>query len=149
MAGFTNKGKYRMLECYFRDVANPTALYAALVTDTPDADDNTFADLTEIAAGNGYTAGGMSLTPGATDFDVIAEDDANDRATLQIKDLVWTASGGPIPSSGSGALYLIITDNNATQADREILAFFSLGSARTVSDGQSLTIQNAEFRATE
>ena len=75
--------------------------------------------------------------------------DANDRGELQIRDFVWTASGGPIPASGLGALYMVLTDDNATVASREVYCYFSLGSARTVSSGQTLTIQNAEMRLTE
>jgi hypothetical protein len=151
MSGWTNRGKYNALAGLFRGATLPTNYYAMLVTTTPDADDNLASDQTEIALGNGYTQGGISLTPNATDFDVLAEDDVNDRATLQIKDLVWTASGGPIPSSGLGALYMCLTNDidTAASGNREIINFYSLGSARTVSDGQTLTIQNAEMRFTE
>lgn len=151
MAGFTNKGKFHMLGHAFVAVAVPTNYYVALVTSAvaPTADHNTLGQLTEIAAGNGYTAGGISLTPGATDFDVHTEDDANDRGLVQIKDLVWTASGGSIPDSGDGARYAILTDDNATVANREIYGYFDLTSDRSVSDGQTLTVQNMEMRADE
>jgi hypothetical protein len=152
MAGWTNKGKMRAgLEGYFRAVATPTNLYVALVTSAsaPDADTNTLSDLTEITAGNGYTTGGYQLTPGATDFDVLTEDDTNDRALIQIKDIVWTASGGSIPSAGGGARYAVLIDDNATVADREVLAYWDLTSDRTVSDGQTLTLQDCELRLNE
>ena len=98
MAGWTNRGKYRSLEDRFRAVAAPANYYVALVTvaNVPDPDTNVLSDLTEIAAGNGYVAGGYQLTPGVVDFDVLTEDDVNDRAFIQIKDVVWTAVGGPI-----------------------------------------------------
>jgi len=145
---FTNKLKYRILGWAFRGDTIPTNYYAALITSAaaPTVDTNTFAELTEIAAGNGYTAGGLSLTPGATDFDVHTEDDTNDWALLQLKDQVWTASGGDMPGSGSGASYMILTDDNATQSAREILASWDLTSARTISPLQTLTIQDAELR---
>jgi len=118
-----------------------------LVTDASVATTaNTFSDLTEIAAGNGYTAGGYQLTPGATDFDTLTEDDANNRAYFQLKDIVWTASGGSIPASGSGALNAILTDDNATQASRIVFMGWSLTSARTVTDTQTLTLTNCEAR---
>lgn len=151
MAGWTNKGKVRVMNGFFRATNIPTNLYVALVTSAtaPTADTNTFSDLTEIAAGNGYTAGGFQLNRNATDFDTLSEDDTNDRGDLQIKDVAWTASGGPIPSSGDGARYAILTDDDATQANREIIAFWDLSSDRTVSSGQTLTLQNLELRLTE
>lgn len=114
----------------------------------PGPDTNTVSDLTEIAAGNGYTSGGYQLSPGATDFDAHTESDADDWAFTQIKDVVWTATGGPIPASGAGARYAVLIDDNVVVADRQVLAFFYLVSDRTVSDTQPLTIQNCEMRAT-
>ena len=60
----TNRGKYNFLAWLFRGVTPPTNFYVALVTSAtaPTADTNTFSELTEIAAGNGYTTGGYSLT---------------------------------------------------------------------------------------
>jgi len=145
--GWTNKGKYRILELV-RGGTLPTNFYVILLTSAsaPDADTNTVSDHTEIAAGNGYTTGGHQLTPNATDFDVLTEDDTNDRALIQIKDVVWTASGGSIPDSGDGARYACMTDDNGTIANREIWWPWDLSSDRTVSDGQTLTLQNLEAR---
>ena len=151
MSGFTNKGKFHIFGHAFVDVAVPTNYYVALVTSAvaPTADHNTLGQLTEIAAGNGYTTGGIQLTPGAVDFDVHTEDDANDRAIVQIKNLVWTASGGSLPGSGDGARYSILTDDNATVANREIYGYFDLTSDRSVSDGQTLTVADMEMRGDE
>ena len=151
MAGWTNKGKMSILDAYFRNNGAPTNFYVALVTSAsaPTADTNTLSDLTEIAAGNGYTTGGYQLTKNATDFDSLTENDTDDRGEIQIKDVVWTASGGSIPDSGNGARYAVLTDDNGTVANREILAYWDLSSDRSVSDGQSLTLQNCELRLTE
>lgn len=147
----TNKGKFRIFNGFFRNTSVPTNFYVALVTSAtaPTVDTNTFSELTEIAAGNGYTSGGMSLSRNATDFDSLVENDTNDRAELQIKDLVWTASGGSIPGSGSGARYAVLLDDNVTVSSREVLAWWDLTSDRTVSTGQTLTLQNCEIRGTE
>jgi hypothetical protein len=115
----------------------------------PVADTNTASELTEITAGNGYTAGGFQLSRNSTDFDVWTEDDTNDRGLVQLKDITWTASGGSIPGSGSGARYAVITDDNVTDASREIYIYFDLTSDRTVSDGQTLTLQDCEIRLNE
>jgi len=149
--GWTNKGKFKMLDWVFRNTTEVTNFYVALVTsaNAPGPDTDTLGQLTEIAAGNGYTSGGYQLTPNSTDFDVINEDDSNDLAKIQIKDVVWTASGGPIPDSGNGARYAVLTDDNATVGSRIVIAYWDLTSDRSVSDGQSLTLQDCELRLTE
>jgi len=149
-SGITNRGKFKLLDWAFRASALPTNYYVALCTSaaSPTADTNTFSELTEIASGNGYTAGGISLTKNSTDFDVITEDDTGDKALIQIKDLVWTASGGTLPSSGNGARWAIITDDNVTQGSRIVIAWWDLVSDRSVSVGQPLTLQNCELDLT-
>ena len=149
--GWTNRGKYKFLEWVLRGATLPTNFYIALVTSAvaPGADINTFGELTEIAAGYGYTTGGYQLARNSTDFDVINEDDTNDLAKIQLKDIVWTASGGPIPASGSGARYAVLLDDNAVVASRIVIKYWDLVSDRTVSDGQSLTLQDCEARITE
>lgn len=139
------------LQGVFRNTGLPTNFYVALCTSavTPTADTNTLSELTEIAAGNGYTSGGISLARNATDFDVLTEDDANDRALTQIKDLIWTAAGGPIPASGGGARWAVITDDNATVGSRQVFAYWDLASDRSVASGQTLTLQNCELRINE
>lgn len=148
MPGWTNRFKFKMFDWVFRGTALPTNFYVALFTSAvaPVASTNTKSELTEIANGNGYTTGGIQLTKNSTDFDVLTEDDTNNRALIQIKDLVWTASGGPIPASGNGARYASLTDDNATQGSREIYTGWDLTADRSVSVGQTLTLQNAELR---
>ena len=148
MAGFTNRGKKNVLDAVFKGVSLPTNFYLHLVSDTPNADTNTLGDLTEVPQSNGYTP--TSLNKDATDFDTGAtEDDSSDYAYIRIKDITWTASGGNVPASGTGALYCVLADDNATESSREIWAYWSLGSARTISDTQDLTLQDLELRLTE
>lgn len=151
MAGWTNKGKMKVLGWALRDTAPPTNFYVALITSAvaPTEDINTFGELTQIAVGNGYATGGFLLTPGDTDFDVLTEDDIGNRGLIQIKDVVWTASGGPIPESGSGARYAVMTNDDATIADREVYYYWDLVSDRSVSAGQTLTLQDCEIRVDE
>ena len=146
----TNRGKYLILQGVFRNMGLPASFYMALAdqTTTPTVDHNAFSEHTEVPAGNGYTSGGIALARNATDWDVLTEDDTNDRALVQAKDLVWTASGGNLPASGTGARWLDCLDDNVTIGSRQIFGSFDLASNRTVSDGQTLTIQNAEFRLT-
>lgn len=151
MAGFTNKGKAHIFGVTFRGATPPTNYYVALVTSAaaPTADTNTLSQLTEIAAGNGYTSGGFQLSRNSTDFDTLTENDTDDRGELQIKDLTFTASGGNLPASGDGARYAVLTDDNATVGSREVYAYWGLGSDRTVSDTQNLVLQNLELRLSE
>lgn len=149
-SGWTNKGKAHVLGIVFRNVAEKTNYYVALVTSAaaPTADTNTLSQLTEIASGNGYTTGGYILTAGSGDFDTLTEDDTADKGIVQVKDLIWTASGGAIPASGSGARYAVLIDDNATVGSREVYAWWDLTSDRTVSSGQTLTLQDLELNIT-
>ena len=105
----TNKGKV-----HFGSIARsggpPTNYYIALVTSAVAlvVDINALSELTEIAAGNGYTTGGYQLDPNTTDFNQLNENDTLDRAELYIKNLTWSASGGNIPDSGNVYRYAIL-----------------------------------------
>lgn len=152
MSGWTNRGKKLVLDYYFRRQGTlPTNFYVALVDSSvvPSGITNVLGDLGQVPAGNGYTSGGVSLTPGVTDFDYMNEDDANYLARSQIKDVVWTASGGNLPVSGNGARYAVLTDDNATVGSRQVFFFWDLSSNRIVSSGQALTLQDLEFRIDE
>ncbi len=151
MAGWTNRGKFNALGWIFVGQTLPTFYYVALVTSAtaPTADIDTLGELTQINVGNGYSDGGFQLTPGGTDFDIHSEDDGTDRGRVEIKDVFWTATGGPLPISGSGARYAVLTDDNGTIGSREVIAYFDLGSDRTVSQDQTLTLQDCELRINE
>ena len=151
MAGITNKGKYRMLDVFFRGAASPTLFYVALCTSAsaPGASKNVITDMVEIASGNGYSTGGASVARDSTDFDTLTEDDSASRGLIQIKDMVFTAVGGNLPSSGNGARYAVLLDSNSTASLREVYTFWDLTSDRTVSDTQTLTLQDLELRLNE
>jgi hypothetical protein len=152
MSGLTNRGKARILNGWYRNANIPATFYLALVTDAvePTADTNIFSELTEIPSLNGYTTGGIAVARNVTDFDTGAtEVDASDYAYIQNKDITWTASGGNLPASGSGARWAVLLDDNVTIANRDVLEFFDLVTNRIVADGQPLTLVNCERRATE
>lgn len=145
-SGWTDKGVARMMDITFRGATAPTTFYLFLATNasTPGTTTNFKSELTEIVADNGYTAGGVAVPRNnTTGFNTLNEADP---VVLQLADVVYTALGGSIPASGAGARWAILTDDNVTLAAREVWAFFDLGSDRTVSDGQSLTIQAAELQ---
>lgn len=151
VTGWTNRGVYRLLEAMARGVAFPATFRLALIraSSVPSADTNLMSDLTEVTAGNGYTSGGGAegtVTRDATGFDTLTEDDALDRARIMIRDVVWTASGGPIPLDSVGARYVVMTDANGTVGSREVWAWWDLGSARVVSSGQPFPLVDLELR---
>ena len=134
-----------------RGVSLPTNFYVMLFTSAsaPDADSNVASDLTEIAAGNGYTTGGYSLTKNTTDFDTISEDDSGNFGSLKLKDVIFTASGGSIPASGGDARYACLVDDDGTVAAREIWIYWDLTSDRSVSSGQAITLDDCEIKISE
>jgi hypothetical protein len=149
-SGKTNRGRKLENDIVYRGATPPTTFYVALITNAavPTVDTNTLGELTQIAAGNGYTTNGIAVARNTTDWDVSTEDDTNDRAIVQIKDLTWTASGGPLPASGAGAYYAVLTDDNATAANRQVFAWWDLSGPLSVSSGQPLTLQDLELRTT-
>lgn len=162
MAGFTNKGKAKMLNNYCRAVAGsvPSASFFVLMATNatpPNSDINKTSDIVEITAGNGYVQGGIAVNRNTTDFDTNTEDDTNDRGLVQIKDLVWTAAGGSIPSAGGGARWAILTLDvddagaaaTAASGNRVVLAYWDLGSDQSITVGNTLTLQNLELRGNE
>lgn len=145
---WTNRGAYLAFNTYLSGVAAPTTFYVALCTNTtpPTVDTNTLSQLEEIAAGNGYTAGGLAVARDTTDWDSRVEDDTDDRSEFQIKDLVWTASGGAIPDSGAGARWATLLTDEATVGTRQVILYWDLVLDRTVSSGQTFTLANAEVQ---
>ena len=116
---WTEYGAENALRTWLRNEEVQTNLYLALVTAAvaPDTEGIAFSALTQIAVGNGYSDGGVTLSRNTTDFDVVTVDDANNIMGVQIRDVVWTASSGPIPASGNDARYAVLTGHNATVAN--------------------------------
>lgn len=94
-----------------------------------DATDTVFSDVSgdEIAAGNGYTAGGETLT-------AVTYVQTSGTVKFDANDVVFTASGGPIATSRFAVLY----DTTATNA---LLGLIDMDADKTPGDGDTLTIQ--------
>ena len=146
-SGTTDRGKYLLLKYGFDAETVPTTYYFGLATSatSPTKAINTFSQLTEVATGNGYTAGGASLTA-STHF-TVTEVDSTVGAKVVLDNVVFTASGGNLPASGDGARWGVLLDG--TGGSSNVLAYFDLVSDRTVSDTQTLTISAAEIDANE
>ncbi len=147
---YTNRGKYLEHAWIYRGAPLPTNFYLALVTAAviPGYATNTLGQLTQIATGNGYVDGGFSLARDTTDFDSHVENDTDNRSELQIKDVLTTAAGGPIPATGVGASYVVLTTDEALVANRQVIAWWNLGVSRDWLAGQVLRLADLELRST-
>jgi hypothetical protein len=145
MTGVTNRGKRRFLEWPLNALALPTNFFAALFTaaNSPTATTSTRSSLTEVAAGNGYTAGGISLSKNATDFPSITQDDTNNLAKILVRNLTWTASGGDLPADDVGARWMCLCSGTAGTDD--IISYWDLGASRVVTNTQQLQVNAAEI----
>lgn len=99
----------------------------ALTNTAPTAANTVFANITEVAAGNGYTAGGLALT-----IDPSSQTGGVYTAVID-GNITFTASGGEI----GPARYLVVYNDSAT--NKELVAYYDYGSSLTLQDGESLT----------
>jgi hypothetical protein len=104
-------------------------LKVMLTNSAPVATNTVKADLTDIAAGNGYTAGGHTVTISSS---------AQSSGTYKIvgTDLTITASGGSIGPFRYAVLY---NDSPTSPAD-PLIGWWDNGSSITLNDGESVTI---------
>ena len=101
----------------------------ALFTNTaPNLSTNAvLADLTDIAAAGGYSAGGITL-------DGVNWSTSGGVAKLTITDEVFTATGASVGPFRYAVIY------NATAAGGPLIGSADYGSALTLADGESLTL---------
>ena len=125
---------FNKFQCFVADVSNKThnlgsdTLKILLTNTAPVATNAVKADLTEISAGNGYTAGGnaaalTSSTQASGLYKLILANPAT-----------WTAAGGSIGPFRYAALY------NSTAAAGNLLGYWDYGSAVTLASGETFTV---------
>lgn len=106
-------------------------VFKVLLTNTaPVATNAVKADLTEISAGNGYTAGGATcaFTSGAQTsgtFKLVLADPAT-----------WTATGGSI----GPFRYAVLWNDTPTSPADPLIGFWDYGSAVTLASGETFTV---------
>lgn len=106
---------------------------AALTNTAPTAaTDDELADITQISATGGYSAGGYTL-------DGVTWAQASNVAKLTITDEVITASGGNV-----GPFRYVVVYNDSSTGDK-LVGYLDYGSALTLAETESLTL---DFDAT-
>lgn len=101
-----------------------------LLTNTaPAATNATKADITEISAGNGYTAGGEDTQNDGTR--------ATATFTLTGTKVVWTAAGGTI----GPFRYVVFYNDTPTSPADPLIAWWDHGSSVTLNDGETFTVK--------
>jgi len=107
-------------------------LKVVLTNSAPLAANTVLADITQIAAGNGYTAGGAQATQ-------VSSAQTAGTYKLVLNDVTFTASGGPLATFRYAVLY------NDTAASDELIGFWDYGTTLSITNGNSFTV---DFDAT-
>lgn len=95
----------------------------------PVATNTVKADLTEISAGNGYTAGGTATTT--------AVSESTGTTTNTGTQVVFTASGGTI----GPFRYVVLYNDSATSPADALVMWADYGSSISLLDGESFTVK--------
>lgn len=104
-------------------------LKVMLTNSAPSAANSVKADLTDLGAGNGYTAGGTAAT-------ISSSAQTSGTYKLVLADVVFTASGGSIGPFRYAVLY---NDTPTSPAD-PLIAWWDYGSSLTIASGESFTV---------
>jgi hypothetical protein len=99
----------------------------------PVATNTVRANITEISAGNGYTAGGLTTA--------ITTSTASGVAKITATDVTFTATGGSIATFR----YVVIYNDTPTSPLKPLMCWIDYGSAVTLAAGESLLV---DFDAT-
>jgi hypothetical protein len=105
------------------------ALKVLLTLTAPVATNSVKADLTEIAAGNGYSAGGLAVA-------VTSSAQTSGTYKLVGSDVTFTASGGPI----ANFRYAVLWNDTPTAPADPLIGWYDYGSTVTLAIGESLLV---------
>jgi hypothetical protein len=107
-------------------------LKVMLTNSAPVATNTQKSDLTDISAGNGYSAGGNTITTSSSS-------QASGLYKLVLADTVFTAAGGSIGPFRYAVLY------NDTATNKELIGWWDYASSITLLNGETFTV---DFDAT-
>ena len=125
---------FNKFSAFVADVANHVhnlgsdTLKILLTNTAPVATNAVKADLTEISAGNGYTAGGNAAALTSS------SQTAGLYKLILANPATWTAAGGSIGPFRYAALY------NSTAASGNLIGYWDYGSAVTLASGETFTV---------
>lgn len=105
-------------------------------TEDKDTHVNRSSVTSEVAAGNGYTAGGNSAT-----VTVNAIDTTNDRIEITLGGTTWTAGAGQTLTARKAVYYQVV----GSAATDKLVAVIDFGSDQTASNG-TLTLNASTIR---
>ncbi len=110
-------------------VGTNDTLKVALSNAAPNvATHNVLADITELGAGNGYTAGGTDTQNDGTE--------SSGTLTVTGVDVVFTASGGSI----GPFRYVVLYNDTPTSPADPLIGYWDYGSSITLLNGETLTV---------
>lgn len=108
--------------------ASGDTLKVMLSNVAPDSvNDAVFADITEISAGSGYTAGGEDTQQSLSR--------SGSTVTIAAVDVTWVASGGNI----GPFQYVILYNDTPSSPAKPLICYWDKGSPVTVADGDAFT----------
>lgn len=96
----------------------------------PVATNSVKADLTEIAPGNGYTAGGNTVTIASS------TQTGGTYSAVPSGNVVFTASGGSI----GPFRYVVLYNDTPTSPADPLISWYDYGSSISLADGETFTI---------
>lgn len=99
-------------------------LKVMLTNTAPLASNTVYTDITQIAAGNGYTTGGVTAT-------VTSSSQTDGVYSLVLSGVTWTAAGGDIATHRYAVLY------NDTAASKNLIAYADYGVSAVIASGNS------------
>ena len=102
-------------------------LKIALTNSAPLATNTVLANITQIAAGNGYTAGGNTAS-------ITSSSQTSGTYKLVLGDVTFTASGGAMAAFRYAVLY------NDTATNDELIGWYDYGSSITLADTETFTV---------
>ena len=106
---------------------NADTLKIMLSNVAPVATNTVKANITEVAAGNGYTAGGATAT-------FVSGADTSGTYKLVLSPVAWTAAGGSIGPFEFAVLY------NSSTANGNLIGWWDYGTTLTLTNGNTFTI---------
>ena len=125
---------FNKFNAFVADIANKVhnlgsdTLKVMLTNAAPVAANAIKADITEIAAGNGYAAGGTQAA-------LVASSQSSGTYTLKLNNVTFTAAGGSIGPFRYCVLY------NSTPVAGNLIGYYDYGTNLTITSGNTFQVQ--------